>query len=60
VPLLGVNGVCIIAHGRSHGRALKSAIRIASEAAAGGLVEHIAAGMAERRARRATREQIGV
>ena len=29
-PLLGVKGVSIIAHGRSHGRALKSAIRIAS------------------------------
>jgi phosphate acyltransferase len=60
VPLLGVNGVCIIAHGRSHGKALKSAIRIASEAAAGGLVEHIATGMAERRARRASREGVGV
>jgi glycerol-3-phosphate acyltransferase PlsX len=50
VPLLGVNGVCIIAHGRSHGRALKNAIRVAGEAAAGGLVEHIAAGMRARRA----------
>ncbi|HZU05368.1 MAG TPA: phosphate acyltransferase PlsX [Chloroflexota bacterium] len=50
VPLLGVNGVCIIAHGRSHARAIKNAIRVASEAAAGGLVEQIAAGLRERRA----------
>jgi glycerol-3-phosphate acyltransferase PlsX len=48
VPLLGVNGVCIIAHGRSHARAMKNAIRVASEAAAGGLVQHIAEGMQAR------------
>jgi glycerol-3-phosphate acyltransferase PlsX len=58
VPLLGVNGVCIIAHGRSHARALKNALRVAGEAAAGGLVEHIAAGMQERR--RPARQEIGV
>lgn len=29
-PLLGINGVVIIAHGRSSGRALKNAIRMAS------------------------------
>ncbi len=60
VPLLGVNGVCIIAHGRSNGRALKNAIRVASEAAAGGLVEHIAAGMRERHAGHPTPAEVGV
>lgn len=33
VPLLGVNGVCIIAHGRSNSRAIKSALRVAQQAA---------------------------
>jgi phosphate acyltransferase len=59
VPLLGVNGVCIIGHGRSHGRALKNALRVAGEAAAGGLVEHIAAGMATREHAPAAREEVG-
>ncbi|MDD5432634.1 MAG: phosphate acyltransferase PlsX [Candidatus Omnitrophica bacterium] len=30
-PLLGVNGVVIIGHGRSHARAIKNAIRVAKE-----------------------------
>ncbi|HTZ17602.1 MAG TPA: phosphate acyltransferase PlsX [Dissulfurispiraceae bacterium] len=30
-PLLGINGTCIISHGRSSARALKHAIRVASE-----------------------------
>jgi phosphate acyltransferase len=59
VPLLGVNGVCIIAHGRSHGRALKNALRVAGEAAAGGLVEHIAAGMRARQPAPAPRDEVG-
>ena len=29
--LLGVNGICIISHGRSSGRAIKNAIRVAKE-----------------------------
>jgi glycerol-3-phosphate acyltransferase PlsX len=29
-PLLGVDGTCIIAHGRSNGRAIKNAIRLAA------------------------------
>ncbi len=58
VPLLGVNGVCIIGHGRSHGRALKNALRVAGEAAAGGLVEHIAAGMRARQSVPA-RDEVG-
>jgi glycerol-3-phosphate acyltransferase PlsX len=59
VPLLGVNGVCIIAHGRSHGRALKNALRVAGEAAANELVEHIAAGMRARQPAPAPRDQVG-
>jgi glycerol-3-phosphate acyltransferase PlsX len=30
-PLLGVNGVVIIGHGRSNGNAIKNAIRVAKE-----------------------------
>lgn len=30
-PLLGVNGVCIIAHGKSNAKAIKNAIRVAGE-----------------------------
>ncbi|HMK60377.1 MAG TPA: phosphate acyltransferase PlsX [Dissulfurispiraceae bacterium] len=32
-PLLGINGTCIISHGRSSARALKNAIKVASEMA---------------------------
>lgn len=32
-PLLGINGTCIISHGRSSARAIKNAIRVASETA---------------------------
>ena len=39
VPLLGVNGVVIICHGRSHAQAIKNAIRIAKEASASGMLE---------------------
>jgi glycerol-3-phosphate acyltransferase PlsX len=39
VPLLGVNGVVIICHGRSHAQAIKNAIRIAKGAAASGMLE---------------------
>ncbi|PIZ18050.1 phosphate--acyl-ACP acyltransferase [Candidatus Desantisbacteria bacterium CG_4_10_14_0_8_um_filter_48_22] len=31
MPLLGVNGVCVIGHGRSSPKAIKNAIRVASE-----------------------------
>ncbi|MBI1896564.1 MAG: phosphate acyltransferase PlsX [Acidobacteria bacterium] len=34
-PLLGVRGVCIICHGRSNSNAIKNAIRVAREFAAG-------------------------
>jgi len=39
VPLLGVNGVVVICHGRSHAQAIKNAIRTAKEAAASGVLE---------------------
>jgi glycerol-3-phosphate acyltransferase PlsX len=42
VPLLGVNGVVIIAHGRSDATAIKNALRAAGEAAASGIVEAMA------------------
>ena len=45
VPVLGVNGVSIISHGRSRAKAIKSAIRVAMQAAEARLPEKIAAGM---------------
>lgn len=42
-PLLGVKGVCIIAHGRSNPNAIKNAIRVAKEFAGGCANERIAA-----------------
>jgi len=30
-PLLGINGTCIISHGRSSGKAIKNALKVASE-----------------------------
>ena len=40
-PLLGVKGVCIIAHGRSNANAIKNAIRVAKEFAGGHANERI-------------------
>jgi glycerol-3-phosphate acyltransferase PlsX len=40
-PLLGINGVCIIGHGRSNGRAILNAIRAAGEAVKHGIVDKI-------------------
>jgi glycerol-3-phosphate acyltransferase PlsX len=39
--LLGVNGICVITHGRSSGRAIKNAIRVAKEICEGQVNEHI-------------------
>lgn len=44
-PLLGVNGVVIIAHGRSNALAIKNAVRVARQAVNHKLVETIAAGV---------------
>jgi glycerol-3-phosphate acyltransferase PlsX len=38
-PLLGVNGVVIVAHGRADAQAIKNAIRTAQEAVAGGMLD---------------------
>ncbi|MDI6709183.1 MAG: phosphate acyltransferase PlsX [Thermoanaerobacterales bacterium] len=47
VPLLGVNGVAIVAHGSSRAKAITNAVRVAKEAAENGLVSAIAAGLAD-------------
>src|SRR5207248_10189219 len=46
-PLLGVQGVCIVCHGRSNANAIKNAIRVAAEFSRGHinhLIEHDLAG----------------
>jgi len=45
-PLLGVNGVVIIAHGRSNAKAIKNAVRVAVQAVQQDLIETIRAGLA--------------
>jgi glycerol-3-phosphate acyltransferase PlsX len=42
-PLLGVNGVVIVAHGRSRAWAIANAVRVAHEAVLGALVERLRA-----------------
>jgi glycerol-3-phosphate acyltransferase PlsX len=44
--LLGVNGVCVISHGSSGARAIVSAVAVAGELVAGGLVERLADALA--------------
>ena len=41
-PLLGLNGICLICHGRSSAKAIKNAIRVAKEFAEGKINERIA------------------
>ncbi len=45
-PLLGVNGVCVISHGRSTGKAIKNAVRAAGECVANKVIAHIREGVA--------------
>ena len=45
-PLLGLDGVAIVGHGRSNGRAIRSAINVARAAVAGKMVETIRAELA--------------
>jgi phosphate acyltransferase len=40
-PLLGVRGVCIICHGRSNGKAMRNAIRVAAEFSTGNVNRRI-------------------
>ena len=42
-PLLGIDGVAVVAHGRSDARAIKNAIRVAKEAVENELVGKIRA-----------------
>src|SRR5581483_4426068 len=41
-PLLGLNGICVICHGRSNAKAIKNAIRVAKEFAEGKINQRIA------------------
>lgn len=47
VPLLGVNGSAIVAHGRSNAKAIKNAIRVAKQTAETGVATAIAEGLAK-------------
>jgi len=47
VPLLGVNGSAIIAHGRSNAKAIKNALRVARQTAETGVATAIAEGLAK-------------
>jgi phosphate acyltransferase len=41
-PLLGLKGICIICHGRSNAKAVKNAVRVAAEFAAGKINDRLA------------------
>jgi glycerol-3-phosphate acyltransferase PlsX len=41
-PLLGVNGICIVGHGRSSAKAVRNAVTMASRAVTEGLLEKLA------------------
>jgi glycerol-3-phosphate acyltransferase PlsX len=45
-PLLGVNGVCMISHGRSTGKAIRNAIRAAEGCVNNAVIAHIREGIA--------------
>lgn len=45
-PLLGVDGICIIGHGRSNAKAIKNAIRVSGEFAKYQVNQHIIEGIA--------------
>ena len=47
LPLLGVNGVAIISHGRSNAKAIKNALRVARQTAETGVAQAIAEGLAK-------------
>lgn len=51
-PLLGVNGVCIIGHGRSDQRAIVNAIRVAEMSVRNNLVREITTAMADLQVRK--------
>ncbi len=47
VPLLGVNGVVIVGHGRSNAKAIKNGIGVAKRAVEGGMLQAISERLAE-------------
>ncbi len=46
-PLLGVNGVVVIGHGRSTGKAIKNGVRVAAECVKNRVIESIREGVAQ-------------
>jgi phosphate acyltransferase len=46
VPLLGLNGLCVICHGRSNAKAMRNAIRVAKEFVDGKINDRIASELA--------------
>lgn len=48
VPLLGVNGFVLIAHGNSNARAIRNAVRTASEGAQSGMLDSIRTSLARK------------
>jgi glycerol-3-phosphate acyltransferase PlsX len=51
-PLLGINGACIISHGRSSAKAIKNALKVASDYASKRVFEAISAAIEDELARR--------
>ena len=47
VPLLGINGSAIVAHGRSNAKAIKNALRVARQTSETNIVDAIAVGLAK-------------
>jgi glycerol-3-phosphate acyltransferase PlsX len=47
VPLLGVNGSAVVAHGRSNAKAIKNALRVARQTAETNVAGAIAEGLAK-------------
>ena len=46
-PLLGINGICIIAHGSSSSKSIRNAIRVAREMVRKDLNRHVAEKLAQ-------------
>ncbi len=55
-PLLGVQGACLVGHGRSSPKAVKNAVRFAHAYATNGVISHIETKVAELRARQRSEE----
>ena len=43
--LLGVNGICVVCHGHSSGKAIENAVLVAQRAVAGRVLDHLAEGL---------------